>query len=313
VILAIIVLIIGFVLLVWSADRLIYGASELALRFGVSALTIGLTLVALGTSLPEIIVSIASALHGNPEMALGNVLGSNIANVTLVLGLTLIIVPMTVARKLIWREFPLLFFAMLLVILFMLDGYLSRFDGLVMVIVIVVILTIFLRRKTQIKTETSQQHSHVSRARALTWFVIGVIILPCSALLIVKSGVFVAHYFHVSDLMIGLTIFAIGTSLPELATCVVGARRGQSDLVMGNIIGSNVINLLVVLALPAFISPMPVRSQVFSRDLPWMVFTVFLVLTLMMLVRHKKVLGKVEGVILLLTYVAYLVLVVIQA
>jgi cation:H+ antiporter len=307
-ILSIVILIIGFAALSYAADRLVFGAAQVATSLGVSALTIGITVVALGTSLPEVVVSVHAAINGNPEIAVGNAFGSNIANLALVLGLVMVLVPMTIRSQVLFREMPVLLLVMLLTYLLMLDGWLSRFDGVVLLVAFVLLICwLFRKSKTNSLELVVEKVVPASKAKAWGYLILGLVLLPISAHFIVNSAVAIAEYFKVSDLIIGLTIVALGTSLPELATCLAGARRKEFDLVAGNIVGSNIFNLVAVLSLPAIIYPIRLRAEVFTRDIPVLFAITILFYGLSFFCKQDKR-QRWQGALLLFSYVAYLLI-----
>ncbi len=224
---------------------------------------IGLTIVGLGTSAPEILVSAMASFQGNPGLAIGNALGSNIANIGLILGVTALIVPLTVCSNALRREYPILLAICMLVLVLMLDGELGRLDGVILmaslVLVIVGLARIALRSRTEKDPMTSEYEAEMSEAlstkSAIIWFVIGLGLLLFSSRLLVWGAVNIALSFGISDLVIGLTIVALGTSLPELAASITSALKNEHDIAIGNVIGSNIYNLLAVLSVPGVIMP----------------------------------------------------------
>ncbi len=310
----------GLVLLVWGADRFVTGAAATARNLGVSPLIIGLTIVGFGTSAPEMLVSAMAAWAGNPGIAMGNAIGSNITNIGLVLGVTALITPLSVHSATLRREFPVLFAVMLLTLLLLLDGDLSRLDGIILLggfgLMVYWLVGLGLRERAcdpVVQTcDPMQQEfadeipSDMSNGRALFWVALGLLILLLSSRLLVWGAVNVAHYFGVSDLIIGLTIIAIGTSLPELAASITGALKGEHDIAIGNVLGSNMFNLLAVLGLPGLIHPMTTPDGVMSRDFPVMVgFTVLLFIFAYGL-RGPGHIKRLEGGVLLAGFVAYM-------
>ena len=240
-------ILLGLAVLVWSADRFVLGASAVARNYGISPLIIGMTILGFGTSAPEMLVSGMAAWEGNPTIGVGNALGSNIANIALVLGFTAIVSPMVVRSKVLKREFPLLFLVMGLAAVLMIDNDLSRVDGFILLSGVVVMLWWMIRLARQEQTGEEPLEAEfddeipadMSTGRALFWLVLGLVLLMVSSQLLVWGAVNVAHYFGVSDLIIGLTIIAIGTSLPELAATVSAALKKEHEMAIGNIIGSN--------------------------------------------------------------------------
>lgn len=315
-----VLLIVGFVVLMWSADRFVFGASHLAYNLKVSPMLIGLTIVALGTSAPEVVVSIIAAIQGFPEMALGNAIGSNIANIGLVVGTTAIISPMLVESQTLRKEFPLLFAITLLTIILMSDAALQVHDGIILMLGMVCLMSWFILSAKRTKDDRlsdeykKELRQAVSTQTAVVWLLIGLILLPLSShYLIVNNAVAIAEYFQVSQTFIGLTLIAIGTSLPEVATSAMGVLKGEHDIALGNVIGSNMFNMLVVLSLPALISPFPIENMVLWRDLPIM-SALTLLLFLMAYGRNGTgKIGRLKGTCLLSLYIAYLTWLVMSA
>lgn len=314
---ALIYLLVGFILLVWSADRLVAGASALARNLGISPLVVGITIVGFGTSAPEMVVSALASLEGNPSLAVGNALGSNIANIGLILGLTGLVYPMSVERSACTRELPLLAGVTLLTAILMIDGALSRLDGVVLAGGLVIFLVAMITRgKRAPEADPSTQAligeiSHgMPRKRAIGWTLVGLVVLPVSAQILVEGAIGMAGTLGVSEAVIGLTIVALGTSLPELAAAVASALRKEDDLCIGNILGSNLFNLLGVLGLAALIHPMIVEPILIMRDLPVMAIT-FMLLAGMALFTGRV--GRVGAAILLASYLVYQFAVFFQA
>lgn len=311
-------ILLGLVVLVWSADRFVLGASAVARNYGISPLIIGMTILGFGTSAPEMLVSGMAAWEGNPTIGVGNALGSNITNIALVLGFTAIVSPMVVRSKVLKREFPLLFLVMGLAAVLMIDNDLSRVDGFILLSGVVVMLWWMIRLARQeqrvgeepLEAEFDDEiPTDMSTGRAFFWLALGLILLMVSSRLLVWGAVNVAHHFGVSDLIIGLTIIAIGTSLPELAATVSAALKKEHEMAIGNIIGSNLFNILAVLALPGIIMPTVLEPEVMSRD-----FVVMVVLTVALFLMAYGFKGKdgqinrIEGTVLLASFVGYMVM-----
>ena len=263
----------GFALLVWGADRFVLGASATARNLGVQPLIIGLTIVGFGTSAPEMLVSGLAAWYGNPGISIGNALGSNIANIGLVIGSTALLAPLAMNSDTLRREFPILFAVMLLTFLLLYDGFLSFLDGLVLfaclflMIYWVVRLGLRGRRSDPMTAEFSEEiPAHMPFRRAGIWLALGMLTLLIGSRLVVWGAVNIAAAFGVSDLVIGLTIIAIGTSLPELAASIMSVLKNEPDIAIGNVIGSNMFNLLGVLGLPGLIAPFAVPEETLTRD-----------------------------------------------
>lgn len=317
---SILAVIAGLVFLVWSADRFIFGAAQTAVHFKVPPILIGLTIVSLGTSAPEALVSLSAALQGNPGLAIGNVYGSNIANIALVLGVTALVTPLAVKSATLRRELPMLLIINIGVIALMFDGSLGQIDGILLLIAMCVVMYILIRLSRDagaddpIKSEFDEElKEQGSMAKALVWLVIGLVILVASAKLLVWGAVNIAQALGVSDLIIGLSIVAIGTSLPELAASVTGALKGEHDLAIGNIVGSNIFNFLLVLAMPALFAPGPFAPEVLYRDA---VITLALTVALFLMAMGFRKAGYImrwEGAILFLSFIAYMVFIYYQS
>ncbi len=281
--LAILAIIVGIAVLVWSADKFVDGSAAIARYLGLSPLLIGMVIVGFGTSAPEMVVSAFSALEGNPGIALGNAYGSNIANIALILGLSAVLNPIKVNSQVIRKELPILTGVTALAIWQVCDGHLGRTDALVLLVVFagLMILAVTQARRQQQQLQNPQvnpdallkemeqelEADHMSPKKATFWIVVGLILVIASSRLLVWAAVEVAHAFGVSDLIIGLTIVAVGTSLPELASSVAAARKGEHDIALGNILGSNLFNTLVVVGIAGMIKPMDVMPEICSRDM----------------------------------------------
>ena len=302
----------GFVLLVWAADRFVLGAAATARNLGISTLVIGLVVIGFGTSAPEMLVSATASLQGNPQLAVGNALGSNIANIALVLGATALVTPLIVKSQTLRREYPIMFIIMLITLFLLYDLKLTQFDGLVLLSGLVVLMVWMVRmgrydHKTDpLEQELQQEIPRLKMKIALFWLVAGLVVLIISSKILVWGAVFMAKWFGVSDLIIGLTIIAIGTSLPELAASIMSAIKKEPDLAIGNIIGSNMFNLLGVLGISSTIATTEVADLVVKRDYGTMLA---LTIALFIMAYGFKKPGRVnrtEGMILLLCYFTYL-------
>ena len=306
-------IIFGLVFLVWSADRFVMGASATAHNYGVSPLIIGMIIVGFGTSAPEIFVGAISAIGGNPGMAVGNALGFNIVNVGLVVGLAALITPLTVESNILKREFPLLFVVTGATYWVMSDNVLSRVDGILLLVGTAAMvgwlfkLSISDNQKDPLATEfESELPAHMSTGRGLLWTVVGLVILVGSSHALVWGAVNVAQTFGVSDFIIGLTIIAIGTSLPEVAVSITAALKKEHDIVIGNIIGSNMFNLLAVLGVASTIEPSTLLPEVLNRDFPVMAaFTVALFVMAYGFTGKGRI-NRLEATLLLSAYFGYL-------
>ncbi|AIR69646.1 MULTISPECIES: calcium/sodium antiporter [Dickeya] len=310
---ATVLLIVGLVLLVYGADRLVYGAAVLARTFGVPPMIIGMTIVGMGTSLPELMVSVTAALNHQTDMAVGNVLGSNIANILLILGSAVLIRPLTFHSTLLRQELPPMLVVTLLCGVLLHDSFLSRLDGVILLLAAAGCIVLMLRMAHAAQNRgddslTREQMAELPRENnqtvALLWLLIGLIILPMSARIVIDNATVIANYFNISELTIGLTVLAVGTSLPELATAIVGTLKKEDDIALGNLIGSNIFNIVIVLGVPALLSPGAVNPLAFARDY-WVMLGVSALLTVLCL-RQKRRIGQGAGALLLCAFIAYL-------
>lgn len=305
----------GFILLIWSADRFIIGAAATARNFDVPPLIIGLTIVGFGTSAPEMMVAGFAAYNGSPALAIGNALGSNITNITLVLGVAALIVPLDVHSRIIKKELPILLLATLMALALLRDGTLDRFDGFVLLSLLVLLMWWITRQsiRSQSKDALTDEYieelpGQMSTSHALFWLITGLILLTVSSKILVWGAVNVATDLGISELVIGLTVIAIGTSLPELAASISGALKNEHDLAIGNVVGSNLFNTLGVLAIPGLIHPASLAQGVLERDLP-----IVLVLTILLLVmaygfRAEGRINRIEGGLLFSAFIVYQIL-----
>ncbi|MFV0447680.1 MAG: calcium/sodium antiporter [Vibrio sp.] len=304
-------LIVGLIILVWSADKLVFGSAALARNFGISPLVIGMTILAMGSSAPEMMVSATAALDGKTDTAVGNVLGSNIANIALILGITALIKPLSISSPVLRREFPLMIAVTLLAGAIMWNHHLGFYEGVLLFALFGVFILAMLKisRNEQkngdvlLEEQESEIPEGVSNPKAAMWIVIGLILLPISAGLLVDNAVIIAKYFGMSDLVIGLTIIAVGTSLPELAASVAGVLKGEDDMAVGNIVGSNVFNILAVMGIPGILNPSMLSEHAMDRDF-WVMLGVSLLLVVMALGKSRSI-NRIEGTILCLTFLAY--------
>ncbi len=302
----------GLALLVWSADRFIEGAASVARHFGMAPLLIGMVIIGFGTSAPEMVVSALAASQGNPGLALGNAYGSNITNIALILGLISLISPMAVHSQVLKRELPILTVVTALAVWQLWDGALSRIDALVLLGVFAGLIGWTIREGLHYKddafgAETEQELvTHpMPFPRAMIWLVVGLLLLIASSRLLVWGAVEIAQGFGVSDLIIGLTIVAVGTSLPELASSIMAARKGEHDMALGNILGSNLFNTLAVVGIAGTIHPMAIAPETLSRDM-----SIMSALTLSLFLigygfRGPGRINRVEGAVLLSVYIGY--------
>lgn len=301
-------ILIGLVLLVVGAEGLVRGSSSVALRLGVTPLVVGLTIVAFGTGSPELAVSIGSALNGNSGLALGNVIGSNISNVALILGIAAVIKPLNVRAEIVRREAPIMVVITGFLWLLLYDGELGRIDGIILTggAIAYTFLTYFLSKQKQTKGVEEEFEEAYTQPKGAVWrdvvfIVSGLILLVLGANLLVNGAIAVAKYFGLSEVIIGLTVIAIGTSLPELATSAIAAKKGEADVALGNAIGSNVLNILAVLGITALIQPISLEG-VRTLDLGVMLGSAIL---LNVLLGRNFILDRLEGSILIIGYVIY--------
>ncbi|MCA1798622.1 MAG: calcium/sodium antiporter [Xanthomonadaceae bacterium] len=302
--------IVGIAALVWGADRFVVGASGTARNLGMSKLFIGLTVVALGTSAPEMLVSAIAAFNGNPGLAIGNAFGSNIANCALVLGVAAIVSPLTMRTPMLRHEFPVLLGLMVVVWWLLRDGKLGVFEGGLLVAGVVPLLWWMVRLgNAAFDVETAEDNAPaMTLRRSLAWLGGGLAVLLVSSHTVVWGAVQIAEMLGVSDTIIGLSVIAIGTSLPELAASVAGALRNQHEIAVGNVLGSNMFNLLVVLGLPGLIAPGLIDPEILSRDFPVMVGVTVAVFAFAFFHRAPPRLGRAGGAVLTLAFVGYLLL-----
>jgi cation:H+ antiporter len=303
----------GLVLLIWGADRFVHGAAATARNLGVAPLLIGLTIVAFATSAPEILVSIVAASRGEPDLAVGNAIGSNIANIGLVLGSIAIIRPIELRSATLRREMPALLAVSLLTVSLFLDTFLSRIDGFVMLTGLVIVM-IWLARLGMRSAATdplaedyaAEIPSHVSTVAAILWLLVGLGTLLVGAELLVEGAIEIARALGVSEVVIGITLVAIGTSLPELEVSLVSAMKGEYGLAIGNIVGSNIFNLLAVIGIAAAIEPSALAPSVLSLHIFVMVAFTLVLFAMTYDYDGKSDLSRLEGFALLTAYIAYL-------
>ena len=309
----------GLILLIWGADRFVHGAAATARNLGVAPLMIGLTVVAFATSAPEILVSIDASLRGQPGLAYGNAIGSNIVNVGLVLGAVAIVRPIQLRSATLRREMPALLAVSLLTVSLFLDSYLSRIDGIVMLtgLVIVMIWLARLGMRTAPSDPIKQDYeaeipANVTMKMAIFWLLVGVGTLLLGAHLLVDGSISIAHTLGVSEVVIGILLVAFGTSLPELAVSLVSALKGEYGLAIGNIVGSNIFNLLAVIGVAATIAPTPMAPSVLSLHMFVMVAFTLVLFAMTYDYDGKSELSRIEGVALLTAFIAYDTYVVLQ-
>jgi len=304
--------VVGLILLLWSADRFIEGAAAAARHFGMSALVIGMVIVGFGTSAPEMLVSALASLQGNPGIALGNAYGSNIANIALILGITALVAPIAVKSGVLRKELPLLLAVTGVAAWQLADGQITRIEGFVLLGLFAVVMgwSCWQGMRTPEDVMGAEYEAElVAHAmplgRAVIWLVVGVVVLIASSRLLVWGAVEIARGFGVSDLVIGLTVIAIGTSLPELASSLMAARKGEHDIALGSVVGSNLFNTLAVVGIAGTIHPMTTDPAVLSRDLPVMALLTVSLLILGYGWRGRGRINRVEGGLLLTCYIGY--------
>ena len=304
----------GFIVLVWSADKFVEGAASTAKHLGMPSLLIGILIVGFGTSAPEMVVSAIAAMEGNPGLALGNAIGSNIVNIALILGVTALISPIVVNSNIVKKEMPLLLGIVLISGYLLLDNTLTFAEGIILLLGFFALVSWSIISALKSKNDTLESEiedelveNEMSLKAGIFWLVLGLVLLIGSSRLLVWGAVGVAHEFGVSDLIIGLTIVALGTSLPELAASVIAARKGEHDIAIGNVVGSNMFNILAVIGIATVIAPMNnIPLEVLQRD--WIVMLVLTIALLIMAYGFKNKEGKItrlEGTILVVCYVAY--------
>ena len=313
-IMAFISILCGLALLVWSADRFVEGSAVTARYFGMPPLLIGMVIVGFGTSVPELVVSALAAMQGNPGIALGNAYGSNITNIALILGVTALISPIAVHSQVLRKELPILTLATALAAGQLLDGEISRLDGVVLLLVFGILMawTVWqgLRKKEDALAREMEQEldeNSMPVKRALLWLVLGLSLLIVSSRMLVWGSVQIAHHFGVSGLIIGLTSVAVGTCLPELASSVIAARKGEHDIALGNILGSNLFNTLAVVGIAGTIHPLDVGPEVLHRDILVMAALTLSLYGICYGVRGPGRINRFEGIFLLAAYVGYTV------
>lgn len=309
---AILVLIFGFITLVWSADRFVSGAAASAKNLGVSKMLIGLTVVSLGTSAPEILVALAAAMDDFPTLAIGNAIGSNIANIGLVLGITAILAPLPFASSVLKTELPWLIGTTVIGLIVLMDLYLGFWDG---VILLTGLGYIMWRLVSMDQTATDglaegfseelDELPEMSTMHGVFWLMVGLIVMLISARLLVVAATDIAHFLGVSELIIGLTVVAIGTSLPELAATVGSALKGHPEIAIGNVVGSNILNMLAVMAVPALVSPTEVSAAVLWRDFGTMLALTIMIVLFAYGIGSRAIITRFEGGVIVLAWIGY--------
>lgn len=302
----------GFVLLVWAADRLVVGASAMARNLGVAPLVIGLTIIAFGTSFPELVVSAMAAFQGKPGLAVGNAIGSNIANIGMVLGITALFYPLRVDSTTLKREYPQLLLVMVICLIMGANLSFSRQEGTMLLIglalLIIWMVRLGMRREPDdpiVEDFETEIPADMRTRTALLWVAVGLLILPLSSHILVLGAISVAMALGVSEVTIGLTVVAIGTSLPELAAAVTSARRGEDDLAIGNVLGSNMFNVLGVLGVAATVKPVSFDELILKLDIPVMFLFTVLLFFMAYGIDGPGRISRRSGALLLLLFLAY--------
>lgn len=312
-------LIVGFMALVWSADKFLSGAASTAHNLGVSKILIGLTIVSIGTSAPEIFVAITASLAGNPLLGIGNAIGSNIANIGLVLGVTALVAPLPFSASVLKVELPWLIGVTLLALWCLHDLHLGVVDGFLLLAgfsLIIHRLVRSQRRKPELPEAIQEELEGLEdmpMGRALAYLVVGLAVLLASAQTLVWAATEVAEYLGVSELIIGLTVIAIGTSLPELAATLAAATKGHPDIAIGNVVGSNILNIVAVLAVPALITPVGLEIHVLWRDYGMMAALTLLLVLFAYGFGARPIITRFEGCVMALAWIGYNVLLYTQA
>jgi cation:H+ antiporter len=304
--------IVGLLFLIWGADRFVHGAAATARNLGIPPLLIGLTIVAMATSAPEILVSVVAALRGEPDLAIGNAIGSNIANVGLVLGVVALLRPVELKSATLRREMPALLAVSLLTVSLFLDSYLGRVDGLVLLAGLVIVMIWLIRLGLRSSAGDPLQADfdaeipkHMSMRVAVFWLVVGIATLLLGAHWMVDGALDIAKILGVSEVVIGITMVALATSIPELAVSVVSAFRGEYGLAIGNIVGSNIFNLLAVIGVAAIIQPAVLPPSVLSLHIFVMVAFTLVLFAMTYEYEGRGQITRFEGLALIAAYLAY--------
>ncbi|MCW8869540.1 MAG: calcium/sodium antiporter [Proteobacteria bacterium] len=302
---------VGLVLLVWSADRFVTGSANIAIHYGMPPLLIGMLIVGFGTSAPEMLVSVSASMDGNSGIALGNAYGSNIVNIAVILSISALINPIKVQSSVLKKELPWLILVSGLSVILLRDFILSRWDAVILLLVFLGLMAWTISQGMKHSSDALVKNVNDSKMPDLTiksgffWLIFGLVILVLSAQILVWGAIRLAVHFGINDLVIGLTIVAIGTSLPELASSVVAARRGAHEIALGNVLGSNLFNTLAVVGLAGIIHPFSMDAEIIYRDM-----TVMILLTLLLFIfaygfNKPGRINRIEGFFLLLLYLAY--------
>jgi cation:H+ antiporter len=305
----ILILIAGLLVLIFGGDFLVRGASSLALKMNLSPLVVGLTVVAFGTSTPELIISVKAAITESPDLAMGNVIGSNICNLALVLGLTAIIFPINVKKNSIRVDWPMTMGSSLLLYLLVREGYINSYEGLIFVLILSLYIFLVIRKSRkdiklakELEQEFNLPKSHSTNFKDLSYIVLGSIGLFLGAELFVGNAQHLARYMGIEERIIGITVMALGTSLPELVTSSVASFKKETDLALGNLMGSNIFNILSILGITSIIKEIRVSDVIIQTDMIWMLGITLIILPMML---SKRQIGRAEGIILLMIYIYY--------
>ena len=306
----IVLLIIGLIVLIVGGDYLVRGSSSIALRLNLSPLVVGLTIVAFGTSAPELVISVQSALQGSPDLAMGNVVGSNICNLALVLGITAVINPVRVQANSIRVDWPMTMGTSILLFLAVREGYLEASEGIFFILILCTYLFFIIRqsRRDVLASKKEQEEEIPDAPSKQIWKDVGFIIIGCIGLYFgsewfVGSAKDLALSLGVEERVVGLTVVALGTSLPELVTAAVASYKGQTDLALGNLMGSNIFNILSILGITSIIREIHVHVDILNKDIIWMLMITLMILPLMVM---RREVGRVDGFILLIVYAVYI-------
>ena len=318
--LAVLAVVIGLILLVWSADKFVDGAASTAYRLGMSPLLVGMVIVGFGTSAPEIVVSAFASAQGNPGLALGNAIGSNISNIALILGVTALICPIVVHSSIVKREIPILIGVSAVLWFLAANQMLELLDGIILLVLFAGIMGWSIYTATKKKEDPLSEEfdesldvPKKSLRYGIIWLIVGFIFLVISSRMLVWGAVSIAIALGVSDLIVGLTVVAIGTSLPELASSIAATRKGEHDIALGNVVGSNLFNTLGVVGLAAVIKPFEIESIALTRDFPVMSGLTLLLFLLCFGFKGQGKIKRWEGGLLTATYIGYTILVVVAA
>ena len=301
------ILVAGLIVLLLGGELMVRGAVNIAYRFRVSALVVGMTIVSFGTSAPELLVSLQASIDGYPDIAIGNVIGSNIANLALVLGLTALILPIEVSKDTLYLDWPAMMVATIVTFLFMIDGQIDFYEGCLMFVALLG-YTVFLIRRSRIGSKEDVVNEDESKLvksnmlRDVSYIVIGCTGLALGSDWLVQGAVEISRSFGVSDLVISVTVVAFGTSAPELMTSLVAAIRKQSDISIGNLIGSNLFNLFSILGITSMVKSIPINDMILNRDMWWVLGISFIIFPMMLLGRRV---GRLKGLLLFSAYIIY--------